>query len=55
MDDNTTVADTPDDNVLLNDQSLVYGSDMQMDPAEENDGSWHIRSTPPYSNGPYPG
>ncbi|KAH7169649.1 uncharacterized protein B0J16DRAFT_383561 [Fusarium flagelliforme] len=54
MDDNTTVAAVPDDNVLLNDQSLVYGSDMQMDPAEEDDGSWHIRSTPPYSNGPYP-
>lgn len=55
MDDNMTDAAAPDDDVLLNNHSLVYGSDMQMDPAEEDDRSWHIRSTPPSSHGSYPG
>jgi hypothetical protein len=47
MDDNITDAAAPDGDVLLNDHSLVYGSDMQMDPAEEDDRSCHMRSTPP--------
>jgi hypothetical protein len=55
MDDNMTDAAAPDGDVLLNDHSLVYGSDMQMDPAEEDDRSWHMRSTPPCSHGSYPG
>ncbi|KAH7169729.1 uncharacterized protein B0J16DRAFT_312354 [Fusarium flagelliforme] len=53
MDDNMTNAAVPDDTVLLNDHSLVYGSDMQLDPAEVDDRSWHMRSTPPSSHGSY--
>jgi hypothetical protein len=48
-------AAAPDGDVSLNDQSLVFGPDMQMDPAEEDDRSWHMRSTPPCSHEPYPG
>ncbi|KAJ4175607.1 hypothetical protein NW755_014842, partial [Fusarium falciforme] len=54
MDDNVTDAAAPGGDVLLNDHSLVFGPDMQIDPAEEDDRSWHIRSTPPSSHGSYP-
>ncbi|RYC78829.1 hypothetical protein BFJ63_vAg18298, partial [Fusarium oxysporum f. sp. narcissi] len=47
-------AAAPDGDVPLNDQSLVFGPDMQMDLAEEDDRSWHMRSTPPCSHEPYP-
>lgn len=55
MDDNMTDAAAPGGDVSLNDQSLVFGSDIQMDPAEEDDRSWHIRSTPPCSHESYLG
>lgn len=55
MEDNATDAAAPDRDVLLNDHSLVLDSDMQIDPAEEDDRSWHIRSTPPSSQRSYPG
>lgn len=56
MDDNVTDAAAPGGDVLLNDHSLVFGPDMQIDPAEEDDRSWHIRSTPPpSSHGSYRG
>ncbi|EGU73770.1 hypothetical protein FOXB_15719, partial [Fusarium oxysporum f. sp. conglutinans Fo5176] len=54
MDDDMTDAAAPDGDVSLNDQSLVFGPDMQMDPAEEDDRSWHMRSTPPCSHESYP-
>lgn len=50
-----TDAAARDGDVVLSDHSLVYDSDMQMDPAEEDDRSWHIRSIPPSSHGSYPG
>ncbi|RMI96042.1 hypothetical protein CDV36_016361, partial [Fusarium kuroshium] len=50
MDDNVTDAAALGGDVLLNDHSLVLGPDMQIDPAEEDDRSWHIRSTPPQSS-----
>ena len=50
-----TDAAVPDGTVLLNDHSLVYGSDMQLDPAELDDRPWHMRSTPPSSHGSYQG
>ena len=43
----------PDGDMSLNDQSLAFSPDMQMDSADDR--SWHIRSTPPRSHGPYPG
>ncbi|KAH7187399.1 hypothetical protein DER44DRAFT_753959 [Fusarium oxysporum] len=52
IDDNMIDAAAPDGDVSLNDQSLVFGPDMQMDPAEEDDRSWHMRSTPPCSHEP---
>ncbi|KAK2470224.1 hypothetical protein H9L39_18172 [Fusarium oxysporum f. sp. albedinis] len=54
IDDNMIDAAAPDGDVPLNDQSLVFGPDMQMDLAEEDDRSWHMRSTPPCSHKPYP-
>jgi hypothetical protein len=55
IDNNITDAAIPDGDLLLNNHSLIYGSDMQIDPAEEDDRSWHIRSTPPSSHRSYAG
>lgn len=44
-----------DGDALLNDQSLVHNSDMQNDPVEEDNRSWHIRSTPPSGHESYQG
>lgn len=45
----------PDGDMSLNDQSPAFGPDMQMDSANEDDGSWQMRSTPPRSHESYPG
>ncbi|SCO92711.1 uncharacterized protein FRV6_16839 [Fusarium oxysporum] len=44
----------PDGDMSLNDQSPVFGPDMQMDSADEDDRSWHMRLTPPCSHESYP-
>lgn len=50
-----TGAAAPDGDVLPDDHSPVFGSNMQIDRAEEDDRSWHIRSTPLSSHASYTG
>ncbi|PNP50600.1 hypothetical protein FNYG_15949 [Fusarium nygamai] len=54
IDDDIAGISAPDRDMSLNDQSLAFSPDIQMDPADEDDRSWHIRSTPPRSHEPCP-
>ncbi|KAJ4152072.1 hypothetical protein NW765_017581 [Fusarium oxysporum] len=53
IDDDMVDVAAPDGGMSLNDQSLVFGPDTQMDSADEDDRSWHMRSTPPCSHESY--
>lgn len=55
MDNNIIDTAAPDGDVLLNDHSLIFDSDIQIDLVEEGDRSWHLRSTPLSSCDSYPG
>jgi hypothetical protein len=54
MEDSMTDAAALDSDVLLNDHSPVFGSDMQIDLAEEDESAWYIPSAPSRSHGSYP-
>ncbi|KAH7169609.1 hypothetical protein DER46DRAFT_478570, partial [Fusarium sp. MPI-SDFR-AT-0072] len=49
IDDNMAYIAAPGGDISLNDQSLAFSPDMQMDLADEDDRLWHIRPAPPHS------
>lgn len=54
MEDSMTDAAALDSDVLLNDHSPVFSSDIQIDLAEEDESAWYIPSAPLRSHRSYP-